>query len=148
MIESAAALDPARLAPGDELNLGSLVGAADPISDTAELCYIPTFGGGFAMTWTEIERWPVSRKRRMLEWLEERRAKEQKNLGGAASRGAASGRTKRGPEGYTAPPGAPVLSGPPEPPTRPSVGPPGPPPGAGPPGGAGRPQDARGRPTR
>lgn len=107
MKSSIAGLDPAALVPGDELDPTFLVTSEDPLAEIAELCYIPTFGGGFAFSPAEVEKWPVSRKRRMLEWLRERRETEAKALGGKSG---ASGRT-----GWTPPPGlprGPSLSGP------------------------------------
>lgn len=79
----------------------------DPVGDIAELCYIPTLGGGFGFTWSEVERWPLSRKKRMLEWLFERREREAKALGGKGSTG-------RGNDWAPPPnlPSGPTLSGP------------------------------------
>jgi len=58
----------------------------------AELCYIPTLGGGFAgLSWSVIERWPLSRKRRMLDWLRNRREREAKALAGKGGTGVRAG---------------------------------------------------------
>lgn len=85
-----------------------LVISEDPEGDMAELCYIPTLGGGFAgLTWAGIERWPLSRKYRMLDWLRNRRDREAKALSGKGSAGAGP----RDPQGFN-PPSGPTLSQP------------------------------------
>jgi len=84
--------------------------SGDPDGEMAELCYIPTLGGGFGFTWSEVERWPLSRKRRMLDWLRNRREREAKALAG---KGGAGART----------PGVPRFT----PPRGPSLSQPGPP---------------------
>lgn len=101
------ALDPIALAPGDEADPAWLVISEDPLGEMAELCYIPTLGGGFGFTWSEVERWPVSRKCRMLDWLRNRREREAKALAG---KGGSSPGTREPPR--FAPPSGPTLSQP------------------------------------
>jgi len=76
---------------GDEADPSWLVTSEDPEADMAELCYIPTLGGGFGFTWSEVERWPLSRKRRMLDWLRNRREREAKALAGKGGTGVRAG---------------------------------------------------------
>ena len=93
--------------PGDELEPSWLVLSEDPDAEMAELCYIPTLGGGFGFTWSEVERWPLSRKYRMLDWLRNRQEREAKALAGKGGSGSSTGSA---PE--FSPPRGPTLSQP------------------------------------
>jgi len=77
--------------PWRELNSSFVVGSEDVLNDVLELCYIPTFGGGYGFSMQEVMDWPISLRNRALEWLLDRRSEEVRSFkssqGGGGGRG-------------------------------------------------------------